>query len=317
MVQLSNFNFSEKSIRILIANGDVLNSGIYQKLTERRFYINEADIPRNILFNWNKNKLLPYDNTEIGWQKFSLLEFTWLKVLQQLRSFGLSLEKLKNLKTQLFAVEIDVYKEFLINSLHAYDGEIANKKAVLEVFSHKNIPEIMWKEVFDELQMSVFSMLILQILVCNQNLCLVIDEKTNCSFVVLDDSESANKKQNDELLNDLTNSSFIVVNVRQILQRFFSNEKITYDNEYLLSFLNKKERKIIELLRKGEVKEVKIKFVNNEIDLIECVKNENPEIAIHQLGRGFKKSDYKDVIVKVRDGKVIHYQSSELTKFKK
>ena len=90
-------------------------------------------------------------------------------MISQLRSFGLSLEKLKNLKTQLFNVEIDVYKEFFINGLQAYNGEIANKQAVLELFSQKNIPEKTWKEAFDELQMSVFSMLILQVLVCNQN----------------------------------------------------------------------------------------------------------------------------------------------------
>jgi len=317
MIQFSDFNFSEKTIRNLIANGEVLKSGIYQKLTERRFFINQADIPRNILFNWNKEKLLPYDNTETGWQRFSLIEFTWLKILSQLRTFGLSLEKLKNLKTKLFAVEIDVYKKFFINSLQAYNGEIANKQAVLEVFSQKNIPKKKWTEVFDELQISVFSMLILQILVCNQNLCLVIDEKTNCSFVVLGDPKTASKKQNDELLNDLTNSSFIIINVRKILHDFFGNQKIEYENDYLLAFLNKKEKKIIELVRKDEVKEVKIKFQNNEIEIIECVKNENPEIAIHQIGRGFKKGDYKTVILKVRDGKVIHYEISELTKTKK
>jgi hypothetical protein len=60
MIKFSHFNFSEKTIRTLLAKGEVVNSGIYQKLIERRFYINEADIPRNILFNWNKNKLLPY-----------------------------------------------------------------------------------------------------------------------------------------------------------------------------------------------------------------------------------------------------------------
>ena len=130
-------------------------------------------------------------------------------------------------------------------------------------------------------------------------------------------SEPANKKQNDELLNDLTNSTFIIINVRKILHDFFGNQNIEYENDYLLSFLNKKEKRIIELVRKGEVKEVKIKFVNNEIDIIECVKYESPEIAIHQIGRGFKKGDYKDVIVKVRDGKVVHFETSELNKLKK
>ena len=202
-------------------------------------------------------------------------------MISQLRSFGLSLEKLKNLKTQLFNVEIDVYKEFFINGLQAYNGEIANKQAVLELFSQKNIPEKTWKEAFDELQMSVFSMLILQVLVCNQNLCLVIDEKTSCSFVVLGDSESANKKQNDELLNYLTNSYFIMVNVRKFLHDFFGNQNIEYENDHLLAFLNKKEKRIIELVRNGEVKKVKIKFKNNEIDIIECVKYKNPEIAIN------------------------------------
>lgn len=76
MIQFKDFNFFEKNIRILLAKGEVVNSGIYQMLVERRFYINEADIPRNILFNWNKHEILPYDNLKTGWHMFSLIEFT-------------------------------------------------------------------------------------------------------------------------------------------------------------------------------------------------------------------------------------------------
>lgn len=317
MLKLSEYSISEKSLKQSIAKGDIVNSGIYQKLIERRFYINEAGIPRNILFNWNKQKLLPYDNTETGWQKFSLIEFTWLKIISQLRDFGLSLEKLKNLKTQLFNIEIDVYKEFFIKTLHTYDGEISNKDEVLKVFSQKNTDEKIWKDVFEELQMSIFSLTLLQVLVFNHNACLVIDEKNKYSFMALQNMENEKKKTNEESLNNLTNSSFIIINIRKILNDFFGNQNILYDNEYLLGFLNKKEKNIIELVRKGEVKEIKIRFVNNEIDIIECIKTENPEIAINQIARGFKKGEYKSVSMKVVDGKIIYYETSDLIKVKK
>ena len=316
MLQFSDYKISEKSIGTLLAKGEILNSGLYQKLIERKFFINEADIKRNILFNWNKQKLLPYDNKETGWQKFSLIEFTWLKIISQLRNLGLSLEKLKSLKTQLFDIETDVYKALFLSKLKSFEGEIANRKNIIKLFEKKDIPEKMWKIVFDELQMSAFSILILQILIYNDNVCLVINEENECSFIALQDMENEKKKTNQESLNNLTNSSFIIINIRKILTEFFGNQKINYDNEYLLGFLNRKEKNIIELVRKGKVKEVKIKFKNNEIDIIECIKSENPEIAVNQIGRGFKNGDYKTITVKVADGKILHYETSDLIKLK-
>ena len=318
MIQFSDYNITEKTIRSLLEKGEIVNSGIYQSLIERIFFINEIDIPRNILFNWNKNELLPYDNIETGWQKFSLIEFTWLKIIKQLRSFGLSLDKLKNIKIQLFEVDINVYKDFFTESIKSFDGDFPNKQAILDVFANnKNFDQKIWKEIFNEAQISSFAILILQILIFKENACLVIDENNTCSFIALQDLKDEKKKNNQQSVNNLIDSSFIIVNIRKILFDFFNNEKLNYDNKYLLGFLNKKERNIIELVRKGKVKEIKIKFKNDEIDLIESVNNENPDIAINKLARGFKKGEYKRITVQVIDGKVTNYETADLIKVNK
>ncbi|MDQ6755604.1 MAG: hypothetical protein M3004_01600 [Bacteroidota bacterium] len=314
MLKLSEYNISEKSLKQSIAKGDIVNSGVYQKLIERKFFINEADIKRNILFNWNKHSVLPYDNSETGWQRFSLIEFVWLKIISQLRNFGLSLEKLKNLKTQIFNKEIDTYKQLFINSISAFDGEIANKDAVLQVFKKKNIDEKIWKQVLQELQISAFSILLLQVLIYNHNVCLVIDEKNECSFMALQDMENEKRKTNQEALNNLTNSSFIIINIRKILHDFFSNENINYDNEYLLGFLNKKEKEIIEKIRLGGIKQINITFNNDKPVQMNLTKVIAPEEAINKVSRILKKGEFQEIKLKHSDGKLSYYEQTDIIK---
>ncbi len=50
------------------------------------------------------------------------------------------------------------------------------------------------------------------------------------------------------------NTSFSLINLRKIVSEFFANDEIRYDNDYIISFLNPKEKKIIDRIKKGDLK---------------------------------------------------------------
>lgn len=66
-------------------------------LTEKKYRIKDTDSTYRVINHWSSLGLL--DDTRLsdnkGWRKFSLVDLVWLKVLMQLRQFGVPLEKIK------------------------------------------------------------------------------------------------------------------------------------------------------------------------------------------------------------------------------
>lgn len=66
-------------------------------LTEKKFTIKDTDTTYRVINHWSKLGLFddarPDDKK--GWRKFSIVDLTWLQILNELRKFGLSLEKIK------------------------------------------------------------------------------------------------------------------------------------------------------------------------------------------------------------------------------
>ncbi|MFT3909360.1 MAG: MerR family transcriptional regulator [Ferruginibacter sp.] len=315
MINFSDYIITENRLLYLISLGGNDITLMYKNLVERKFYIGEASISRKNLNHWEKEGLIPYNYKESGWRKFSLVEFAWLRIINELRNLGFSLEKIKVIKGQLFDINIEEYKAFLLKALENFNGEIKNKEDVLKTFKREDIPKATWDYIFEEGQISNFSVLILQILLDNHNLCLVIDEDNNCQFVVLGEYVKEKKQLNQDILNSIINKSFVIINLRKIIHGFFSNEKINNDNDYIIGFLNKKEKEIIEKIREEDLKEVKIRFANNKPVLLELTKSINKDEAINKMTRLLKKGEYKDITIKTRDGKLLSYEQTDLIKF--
>jgi len=296
-MQLLTFNTSqEKLIKLLSSDRSGLND-IYNKLIERNFYIGEAEIARKTLNNWQNAGLIPFTHKETGWTQFSLVEYVWLRCINELRSIGLPLERIKKVKEFFFIKDTDQYRELFLEALKNFKGEIR-------------------LETMEELQISPFTMLILEVLVNNHNLCFTIDNEDRIQVIVLGTSVDDRVKKNETASSQLMDCSFALVNLRKIVQSFFSSEKIRHDNDYLLAFLNKKEKAIVEKIRDGGIKEIKISFSNNKPVLLKLTKDIKPDEAINKVSRILKKGEFLDISVKTRDGKLVNYEQTDLIKLK-
>jgi hypothetical protein len=120
---------------------------------------------------------------------------------------------------------------------------------------------------------------------------------------------------NDTLLNDLTNKSFLLINVRKIIYGFFT-AKIAFDNGFIIGFLNEKEREIIGKIRDGDAKEILITFTDNKPERLILTKSINTEDVINKVARLLKKDGCRDVTLKQRNGKTMYYEVKEIIKLK-
>lgn len=66
-------------------------------LSEKQFTIKDTGIKYRVINHWSTQGLLQDSRTEheAGWRKFSFIDVAWIQILLELRTFGLSLDKIK------------------------------------------------------------------------------------------------------------------------------------------------------------------------------------------------------------------------------
>ncbi|MDX1836044.1 hypothetical protein DIZ81_13320 [Legionella taurinensis] len=109
-------------------------------LIEKKFNIKNVESTYRIINHWSKLGLFDDSRTDNkGWRKFSIVDMVWLRVLMELRTFGLSLEKMKKgyeiIKNKIAIFEFGIASCMMkrgINLIIFKDGhiEITTRNAV-------------------------------------------------------------------------------------------------------------------------------------------------------------------------------------------
>ena len=110
---------SNNKLDILKYKGN-FDKAIYlqQKLNERVFSKTEIDVVYSDFTNWERNGLLDIsDNTKKGsHKKLSYVDYVWVSIVKELRSFGFTYDEIKLVKKTLFSDMLknkEQVKEFL------------------------------------------------------------------------------------------------------------------------------------------------------------------------------------------------------------
>src|SRR5882724_9837799 len=93
---LSSIRVSREEMLEKLTNQDLeYFERIRLKLIERIYSVADAAISGRVLSHWIKQRLLPYTFDEKGWRKFNFIEFIWIKVIQELRRLGISIQEIE------------------------------------------------------------------------------------------------------------------------------------------------------------------------------------------------------------------------------
>lgn len=88
---------------------DIANNRISQILNNKERNVKFENITYRQLNSWEKEGLLKNERDDRSWRRFSIMEAIWVKVIQELREFGMGWEQIKVAKQSL-EWEKDVYK---------------------------------------------------------------------------------------------------------------------------------------------------------------------------------------------------------------
>lgn len=124
-------------------NSEFNNNDYSNVITNKKFTIRDTDFTYRIINHWANHGLFEEVRSEEnkGWRKFSLVDVTWLKILTELRRFGLSLEKIRvghnAFRAHGMPLEFGIFMCILkkaINLIIFSDGhiEMADKNAIIK-----------------------------------------------------------------------------------------------------------------------------------------------------------------------------------------
>ncbi len=311
-------------------------------LKEPTFLLKDTNISSRNYNLWKNSDLLASSNVDDGrkWIRMNLVEYVWLHIVRDLRTFGISFEDIKKLKQKILAniksiskeaVDESTVKSSLVEMMQK-QYECSKSKAeekLQEAIREHNVSSL--HEFINHIMgkgMTWLEIFLVQKGIRNEESFLIIylDDKHQDSKVQLDNDESTEPQQvlechiyctlyevrpNEKAERELLfNRPHLQIPLSYYLNRF-TLQKLKKSKEFGL--IDEKEYKLLKFVRENKGKEITIKFNKGKPDMV-TITNENSSDLEMKIIQKLNKKDFYHVHYSVEAGKMQHFKKVE--KFK-
>lgn len=290
----------------------------FDKFHTPQFIAKETGISRRDLSVWNREGLLldRMDEEENGWKKYSLFECFWMHIVWKLKKFGVSNSLIIDFKNTLFENNLKTFKQNIIEAERKKDfpDKLKNARAYSKL-AFDNLDETVMENELKK-HGGLFSITLMLSSMFHFSFLLIISENGDITTINIGKHYFESSIENiNTIFAQISQQSFIAINLQQITSSFFQNEKLLKDNDFYFGILNKNEQKLITEIRSKKLKQVTVKIKDGAITHIRLAKNDkHNEQQIKQLSRLLKKGDYKKIEITAVDGKISNYYEEEVIK---
>ncbi len=293
-----------------LKGGGVNTSEIAETIKKRKFTMTDVGISSRLLNLWEKSGLLMEGYEERKWKKFNLIEYTWLKIISEMRRYDLSHEIIRNAKQSLLS---ENRIDDLPNKEEIYEAikKLAPEDKIDEV--QRILESIEIKSQIGNFKINLLEMVINYIILLKQNFSLLVNLEGECiPFKYSAIEEYAKYDEFHEFLA----GSFISISLTNILKEFLIKNEIASARKKI-SLLSDEESQVIATIRDEEVTSVKItKDDSEEIDIIE-------EVRVGRVDKETRLMDivlshgYQTIEIKTQNGTIVHCKNQIKNKIKR
>lgn len=274
------------------------------------FVIQDIGISSRTMNHWNEMGLLPSRfRVENSTYRFNFTELIWFNLVKELREFGFSLLKIKEVMESLLN-PFDCSGYFINMSQKEKDKTLKklNHLRIRDENSKKLFVESVRKYLDDTekkkepIYITVLSALINDFISYREEIKLMIDIDGRVIPVIeCEKDDSINEK----LMNDIKfdRESYIQISLMKFFRKFILNKshfEFMRDN----NILNENEAHILSLVREGKAKSITIRFKDQKPYLLEV----NKERKIHaeaRLSEVLLSRGYQDISMKTENGNIV------------
>jgi DNA-binding transcriptional MerR regulator len=307
------------------------------RLRERIFYLKDTGITPRLFNVWKSQGLvdLPIALDKRSWVKLSFCDYLWIRVIDDLRSFGCSIEDIKKVKSACLQdilelsskhlSEEQIRQSFIKTLKDNTDIPQEQKDRMYELLTKTNTPvfKILKEETGDYL--TTLEMMVLNLLHTRSDASLVIvltpGEDTDDGKVLVKQRSKRRsrilvffyseefKKLNFPVPTDMI---FKLPHIKLPLARYVADFILQPENEKRVESLNlisKDELTLLKEMRKGGISKVTIYFSQDRIKRIDITKPmEKMEQA--RLVETFLKNEFVDIEYTAEKGQIVKFQKT-------
>lgn len=287
---------------------------LIKTINEPRFYLKDIGVSGKVMNDWIKYALVDEVKEKGTWRKYTFKEAIWIKLIEELRFFGIPLKTIKNIKTSFYD-----FNQELIKESTTYFERNADKNETYRSIneSNKRIQLALANKELGSLieYLNPFSKTIAQTISGSTNPVFIYNNEKegffNLGDTTLEGEEVEEKKK--ELEKITSTQSFVLINMKSLITKFFNDEKESVDINYYLGLMNPKEKQLIEQIRSSNYSKITINLQEGMIVLTRAQKKDN-DVIMKQLARLMKRGDFVDLEISARDGKIVKVNQTELIK---
>jgi hypothetical protein len=284
-----------------------------EEINRPYFHLKEIGVSSKLISDWTKAELIN-DSFEKGkWRKFSFCEAIWIKFVEELRYFGTEVDDVKELKERLFPTTPQMILEQL-NQIKEESRSLNNINEKYAAYAEKyNIySEQMAKDLM-AIEFNFFTSVLLIAIALKSNLAFYVDDIGGYFIDLSRNFDNYNSEKLENTLQKITTKSFALINVSNIIYKFFDNEKLIGNTDFYLSLMNKKEKDVFKQIRSGNYKQIVIKMTDGSITQIRLGKKQDDDL-VRKISRLMKKGDFKEINLIVRDGVTVKFEETDIIK---
>lgn len=242
-----------------------------ESLRKENFKLSDLGISARILNHWKINGILPVIRSD-GWNRFSFLEYIWLKIVISLRDFGFPLQKILKVKEWVF-------RPISKGKISSYDKD----------FYQRKYDEYKIIYGFNNLAFALTNMLLFK-----KPYLLVVMQTGESIFVSTEEFQGLSEPHiNIPLLPIIKNFIYKTENIRKIRD---------------LRILRKKEIEILQIIRSDKISEIKIHLKDGDITSYTSTK-EIKAFKEARLMDYLLRNSYQKLTIKTENGNIVHCQS--------
>jgi len=298
---------------------------LYRSLSEDQFNVHDLDISSRVLTSWRQHELIPLLD-DSRWVNLTVFQLIWVMLVEDLRKMGIPIAKIKQIRDQIFE-PIEFETDYLFDE----DGKVKS-----EFFSFPSLtgekPEVvaaeleriyietpeMFESFVKHYRPPLFHLLVINILYRNQDHSLLVssDGEVSISSGNVKIDSQIQEKTFQDLLREHRDEPILILPLRKYLYKLTTTEK--YESRIVdLQILNPVEHEVIQMMRKGVLKELKIIFNQGKkyTDLVHTYTGKVDQKRMHEVIDRFKEKKHVQLIIKSSDGKTVQFEYQSRRRF--
>lgn len=280
---------------------------ILESINVPKFSISDIGLNARVINNWEKKDLFLKEHDPRKRRKFDLIDAVWMKMIQKMRRFEISLNTIRKVKESLEnKIGVDESnREVVEMTVFAMFGE--DEKESVSAFMKTEE----YKRMIGNMKVNILQMIVLDIVVLRNRYSLLINQE----------GESIPFKHTSlEMFKELFgnapffNETFLSISINEMLVELIG--ELDTDDSMRLCLLTKEEAEVVKYIKEEGVKRIEIQLSKGEFKQPEKLILTKEEIIKDnkRINEILLNQGYEDIIMKTENGKIVHFERKEKRK---